>query len=450
MSLRTRLFGYIVVGVLISTTLTVVIGYLLVQHRQSVQAQRVLGRQASVLASVSLASGNHVYVVRANRPGGVAALSAARAARILGAVPAKTSAEGQISVGPSQLFYAERDGPSGRVVVVRPARVAPNVPSFLLSLILAGIAGALVAAALAVTVARRLSRPLKELAQAARSLPGAERSLEVELAADAPEEVTVLGHAFNEMSRQVVEMRNAQRSFLLSVSHELKTPLTAIKGHAEGLQDGAVDPREAADVIAAESIRLERLIRDLLDLARLDQHAFAVSRVSVDLDQVGDQLLERFEGSARDFGVALRVERLAGGSAAAIADPDRVLQVASNLVENALRVTPEGGAVMIRLGHASLSVCDTGPGLADEDLLRAFDRFYLHQKLASHEDSGSGLGLAVVKELTEAMGGTASVQSRPGQGSEFTIALPPDESSGTSLAKARVTLPAHRAVRDLS
>jgi signal transduction histidine kinase len=107
-----------------------------------------------------------------------------------------------------------------------------------------------------------------------------------------------------------------------------------------------------------------------------------------------------------------------------LADPDRVLQVASNLVENALRATPHGGTVTIRIEGPELSVLDTGPGLAAEDLPRAFERFYLHEKLTAHEESGSGLGLAIVKELTEAMGGTATVHSLPGEGSRFTILLP--------------------------
>jgi two-component system sensor histidine kinase BaeS len=237
-TLRGRLFAYIVAGVLISTTLTVVVGYVLVQNRQSAQAERVLGRQASTLASVA-PGGDHVYTVRASSLGGVAAVPAERAGRILAAVPPTAPAEGPITVGRAQLIYAQRAGASGRVVLVRSARIAPNTPSFLLSLILAGIGGALVAAVLAILLARRLTRPLGDLVRASGRLAAAEAPVQVDLADDAPQEVTQLGQAFNQMSREVIEMRDAQRSFLLSISHELKTPLTAIKAHAEGLQDGA-------------------------------------------------------------------------------------------------------------------------------------------------------------------------------------------------------------------
>lgn len=424
MTLRARLFAYIVAGVLISTTLTVVIGNVLVHNRQAAQAQRVLGRQASVLASVSLGSGDHVYVVRTGRLGGVAPVSAGRARRVLAALGASAPAQGQISIGSTQLFYAQRQTATGRVVVVRPARVAPNVPSFLLSLILAGVGGAAVAALLAAMLARRLSRPLRALAQASRDVADAKRPVRVPVPADAPQEVVQLGQAFNQMSREVVDMRDAQRAFLLSVSHELKTPLTAIKGYAEGLQDGAVAPGVAGEVIAAEGIRLERLISDLLDLARLDQHAFSVSRQTLDLNQIAEQVSERFGSLARDYGVRLEVEG-PGDMCPVLADPDRVLQVASNLVENALRATPRGGSVGIRATGSQLSIRDSGTGLAAEDLPRAFERFYLHEKLAAHDRSGSGLGLAIVKELTEAMGGSACVSSIPGQGSEFTIRLQP-------------------------
>jgi two-component system OmpR family sensor kinase len=433
MTLRARLFAYIVAGVLISTTLTVVIGNVLVHNRQAAQTQRVLGRQASVLASVSLGPGDHVYAVRTNRLGGVAAVSARRAGRILAAVPPRAPAQGQITIGSAQLFFAERQGAAGRVVVVRSARVAPNVPSFLLSLVLAGIGGAVVAAVLAAMLARRLSRPLRALAEASRGLAEARLPVRVPLPADAPEEVALLGQAFNQMSREVVEMRDAQRDFLLSVSHELKTPLTAIKGYAEGLQDGAVEPAAAGEVIAAEGTRLERLISDLLDLARLDQHAFSVSSQPVDLRQVSEQVAERFGGLARDYGVSLDIQS-SGEACPVLADPDRVLQVASNLVENALRATPRGGSVTIHADEAKLSIRDSGPGLERQDLPRAFERFYLHEKLTAHDRAGSGLGLAIVKELTEAMGGTAAVRSSPGQGSEFTISLPP--SPDGALAKS--------------
>jgi two-component system sensor histidine kinase BaeS len=427
-SLRSRAFAYLVAGVLVSAVVTVGIGYVLVQSRQSRQAVRVLERQAEALAGVALAAGPHVYAVRANRPGGVVAVPLGRAAQILLQVPIGGRHSGQITVGRRNLLYAERQGLSGPVVLVRSAQVGPgDTPSFLLSLVLGGVAGVVVAAGLAGLFARRLVRPLAALAQASRRLAEASEPVQVQLDPEAPGEVRTLGQAFNQMSREVTAARDAQRSFLLSVSHELKTPLTAIKGHAEGLQDGAVEPRQAGDVIVEEGARLERLIGDLLDLARLDQRAFAVLREPVELSQVADQLVERFGAQAERLGVGLEVRRRAG-PARVLGDPGRVLQVGSNLVENALRATPRGGSVLIEVRGRTLSVHDTGPGLAPEDVPRAFERFYLHERLAAAGDGGehpgSGLGLAIVKELTEAMGGAATVTSTPGRGSEFSITLP--------------------------
>jgi len=427
-SLRSRAFAYLVAAVLISTVVTVGIGYVLVRSRQSQQALRVLERQADALAGVTLGAGPHVYAVRANRLAGVAAVPVGLAARILAAAPVGGRHSGHLTIGRRDLLYAERQGLSGPVVLVRGAKVGPgDTPSFLLSLVLGGVAGAIVAAVLAGLFARRLARPLAQLASASQRLAEAAEPVQVQLDPEAPEEVGMLGQVFNQMSREVVAAREAQRSFLLSVSHELKTPLTAIKGHAEGLQDGAVEPRAAGSVIEAESARLQRLIGDLLDLARLDQRAFAVSREPVELAEVAGQLVRRFAGQAQKLGVGLELRRPDGPSRV-LADPGRVLQVASNLVENALRATPRGGSVIVEVRGRTLSVRDTGPGLAAEDIPRAFERFYLHEKLAARGDgegpSGSGLGLAIVKELTDAMGGAAAVTSTPGRGSEFSITLP--------------------------
>ena len=166
------------------------------------------------------------------------------------------------------------------------------------------------------------------------------------LAPEGPSEVVALAEAFNYMSEELEQARDAERTFLLSVSHELKTPLTAITGHAEALGDGVVPPERVAEVILRESKRLERLVRDLLDLARLDAHVFGIHPQRVDLAELADEAVVRFEPQARAFGVELTAN--ARRPAPAVADPDRVLQVLSNLIENALRITPEGGAVTVQ------------------------------------------------------------------------------------------------------
>jgi two-component system sensor histidine kinase BaeS len=224
------------------------------------------------------------------------------------------------------------------------------------------------------------------------------------------------------MAHQLAVSRESERGFLLSVSHELKTPLTAIRGYAEGLAEGAFTADDASRTILVESRRLERLVRDLLDLARMNRHEFSVACGAVDLGDVAREAVARHDAAAREFGVELTAE---GEEAWVEGDHDRLLQVASNLVENALRETPPGGSVTVGSGPGRLVVSDTGPGLEAEDLPHAFDRFFLYDKYGRERPVGSGLGLAIVKQLAEAMGGSVAVESRPGAGATFTVSLRP-------------------------
>ncbi|MBA3842327.1 MAG: sensor histidine kinase, partial [Actinobacteria bacterium] len=223
-------------------------------------------------------------------------------------------------------------------------------------------------------------------------------------------------------TQRLAASREAERAFLLSVSHEFKTPLTAIRGYAEGLTEGAFGPDEAGRTITLEAGRLERLVRDLLDLARMNRSAFAVRSELVDLADVSRESVRRHEASAREFGVELMAT---GAEAWVTADQDRLLQVASNLVENALRETPAGGRVTVSAGDGTLSVADTGHGIPPEDVPHAFERFYLYDKIGKDRPVGSGLGLAIVAQLARAMGARVSVESTPGEGTTFVVAFDP-------------------------
>jgi signal transduction histidine kinase len=267
---------------------------------------------------------------------------------------------------------------------------------------------------------RRIVRPVQQVAQASVVL--ADGGTPMAIPTKAPQELSVMAQSFNRMARNLKKAQDTERDFLLSVGHELKTPLTAIDGYAELLQDGAVEPREAAEVLSAESGRLRRLITDLLDLARIDRSEFTVVDEPVNLAITAREAVARFEGLAETLGVALVAD--VTGEAPARGDAGRLLQVASNLVENALRATGSGGRVEVVARPGQLSVRDTGPGLTEEDLDHAFERFYLHRKYSAGPAVGTGLGLAIVKDLTEAMGGSVEVDSEPGAGSTFTIALP--------------------------
>ena len=329
-------------------------------------------------------------------------------------------ADGSVTINGVQLYFAARIVSGHPFVLLRPksatrARWTPYVYSLLLAALVGGVLAALVA----LLLARRIARPVRRVAAASRSLARGEHPDPVPVEGAA--ELATLATSFNDLSSQLARAREAERSFLLSVSHELKTPLTAIRGYAEALQDGAIEPREAAATVAAESARLERLVHDLLDLARMNRTDFSVHPSEIDLAEVADDAVRRYLSQAEAFGVVLSA--VSEGEASAIADADRVLQVVSNLVENALRMTPPGGEVRIVTGPGLLRVEDTGPGLEDADRDRAFERFYLHERYGRERPVGTGLGLAIVKELTEAMGGTVSVESEPGRLTTFTIRL---------------------------
>ncbi len=307
--------------------------------------------------------------------------------------------------------------PAGFAVPVPLARLARLALLGVLLIVALGVLGAWI-------LSRTVVRPVRRLAEASGRLADGEAGVTV--TPTGPRELRDLAVAFNDMNAKMTKAQEAEQSFLLSVSHELKTPLTSIRGYAEGLGDGALPAAEGAAVIGAESARLERLVGDLLDSARMRKSAFAVRRETVDLAAVAEDVARRYEVTARDDGLSLLL-KLAPESLAT-ADHGRVLQVVSNLVENAVRCTPSPGSVTISTAPGLVSVSDSGQGLTNDDLPRAFERFYLYSRYGHHRPVGTGLGLAIVKELTEAMGGRVRVSSAVGVGTAFFVDLPFAES----------------------
>ena len=286
-----------------------------------------------------------------------------------------------------------------------------------------------VAAVAAWVLNRRIVKPVRQVSEASVVL--ADGGQPMQIPTRAPRELSVLADSFNRMAAKLRRAQDTEREFLMSVGHELKTPLTAIDGYAELLADGAVDAGQVADVLSDESTRLRRLIGDLLDLARIDRSEYSVVDEPVNLAVTAADVAERYAALAATLGVHLEIQ--AAGPSAAQGDRGRLLQVASNLVENALRVTPSGGVVRVTVGPGLLQVSDSGPGLTGEDVEQAFERFYLHRKY-SGPDVGTGLGLAIVKELAEAMGGSVRVTSTQGDGATFEVRL---RLANTALAAAR-------------
>lgn len=419
MTLQRRVLRYLALAAIASCALTVVVAALLVRQRVAAQRMSGLQSQANLVALSALRPGTHVYSAASGR---------ARRARpalrraVLGAVPSSDSAQGTISVDGRSLLYVIRPTAGGRVVLFRGARLPfAEWRPFLISLVPAVLAGIALALVLSVLLARRLARPIGALAAATRRVAAGEPGVAVPV--EGEDELAALGLSFNAMSAELEQARESQRRFVESVSHELKTPLTSIRGYAEAVAEEAVSPADAGRIIGAETDRLERLVFDLLDLARLGRAGFAVERRPVDLGQVAAAVVSRHLPRAQELDVTLRAES-SGAPAWGEGDEGRLLQAASNLVENALRLTPAGGSVLVAASPGMIAVRDTGPGLAPDDLPRAFDRFYLHERYRSERAVGSGLGLAIVRELARAMGGDVQAATRPEGGAEFTIRVP--------------------------
>ncbi|HET7476613.1 MAG TPA: HAMP domain-containing sensor histidine kinase [Dermatophilaceae bacterium] len=283
------------------------------------------------------------------------------------------------------------------------------LPWFLVS---AGAALA-VAAAAADRLSRRFARPVSDAADAARRIAGGDLAVRVTAPA-AEEELARLASSINTMAAELERARGLQRQFLLSVSHELRTPLTSVRGFAEAIADGAApDTRRAAEVIGAEARRLERLVGDLLDLAKLDARAFSLHLEAVDVGEVVTRTTEGFRPAAASAGLSLEVD--GAGGLVASADPERLAQIVANLVENALKFATATITVSATAGEGGVvvAVTDDGPGMDAEDLPHVFDRLYQTRRPVARQ-AGSGLGLAIVAELAAAMGARVEARSRPG------------------------------------
>lgn len=331
--------------------------------------------------------------------------------------------EGTTVMGGQSLVYASQRtticGRSGTLYVFRAASEVPPVPEGFAAWLAVAAAAALAGSlGVAYVLARRLSKPLGELASSAHALARGE-GRPAPPTADDPAEVAEVKDAFANMAGDLSSAREREKSFLLSVSHELRTPLTAVRGYGEALADGtAPDARKAGRVVVRESQRLERLVQDLMDLARLESGEFSVNRVDVELGELAAGVVDALAPVARDAGVSLGAN---GSSARVTTDPDRVHQMVSNLVENALRVTPKGGNVTVEVAPDAIAVHDSGPGLDAQDLDRAFERFYLWRRYRGDRPVGSGLGLAIVGELAQRLGVHVDVRSSPGDGTRFEL-----------------------------
>jgi two-component system sensor histidine kinase BaeS len=288
------------------------------------------------------------------------------------------------------------------------------------------VAGIVVLAALgARLLANQLARRLEPLADASRKVASGDMTARVAEIGDP--DLDQVGAAFNDMAGELEETREREREFILGVGHDLRTPLTTIGGYAEALESGEMgedDLARVGSVLGVQSRQLGRLIDDLSTLARLEGTEFSLRNEPVDVGAHVSEVIEGFRRRSNELGVELVVE--AGPGVVVDTDPDRLAQIAQNLVENALRHTPDTGSVRVRVegtdGGATLVVSDSGSGIPEEDLPRVFDRHFVGRQRSIRKE-GTGLGLSIVKGLVDRMGGTVTAESRLGVGTTITVTL---------------------------
>jgi two-component system, OmpR family, sensor histidine kinase BaeS len=290
---------------------------------------------------------------------------------------------------------------------------------------IAGAAGvaALLAMLTGLAVARRITRPVEKIIAATRAMAAGQRGARVGPVA-APGELAELAASFDQMAETIGRQEQIRRDLVAGVAHELRTPIAVLQAGHEALLDGVAEPTpEQLASLRDEVLRLARMVTDLQMLAAADAAALHLSRRPCDLAVLAAAAADSLAGQFEAAGTAL-VRQLA--AAGILADPRWLHQVITNLLTNALKFTPAGGQVTITSGPAGsaavLTVADTGPGIPAEDLPRIFDRFWRGRQAA--RTSGSGIGLAIAAELTQAHDGQLTAASQPGHGTQMTVTLP--------------------------
>lgn len=317
----------------------------------------------------------------------------------------------------------------GAVILVQPVTVAGGSAQVgLLRFLMALIIGLLIAIPLGYVAAKRMVRPLRAARDAAYEIQAGSR--EVRLVPEGPSEVAEIALALNSLSLALDTSERRQREFLLSVSHELRTPLTAVKGYAEALADDVIESQDVAKtgaIVAAEAQRLDRLVSDLLDLARLGAVHFRVHPAHVEMKEVGADAADVWRTRCEREDVKF-FDELPQDSLMVTTDPMRLRQIIDNLAENALRVSPSGSVVVLAIRSVAngieVEVRDSGPGLTEDDMAIAFEPGALYERYRGVRPVGTGLGLALVGRLAQGLGGSARVTTAPEGGACFTVFLP--------------------------
>jgi len=326
-----------------------------------------------------------------------------------------------------QAFRPAATGTNAAIIVVARPRAAfgDAVRILLPSLLVAGVVAAGFALVVAGLLSRTITRPLRELVGGSRRFARGEYRTRVPIAG--PSEVAELGGAFNEMAGEIERARDSEQAFLADISHELRTPLTSIQGFAQAIAEGeaageAAPP--AAKIIQRESRRLIRMVEGLLEVAKLQAGGPELARERVEARALVTSAVAALEVQAQEAGVTLDV--VTDGLPAVRGDPDKLAQLFTNLIDNAVKHSPRGASVVVRGaredGQAVIRVRDAGSGLPGGAQTRLFRRFYRGENA---QRDGAGLGLAIAQAIAVAHGGAITARNVDEGGAEFTVRLPP-------------------------
>lgn len=331
--------------------------------------------------------------------------------------------------GPPAALIVHNGMPVG-ALYVGVAGAGPGIEDFLTSLnrtlLLIAVAAGLGAVLLILGLSRRVLAPVEALTKAARRMEAGDLSQRVEVTSR--DEIGELARAFNSMADGLNRLEELRRNMVTDVAHELRTPLSNIRGYLEAVQDGVLElDKQVIGSLYEEAMHLNRLVDDLQELSLAEAGQLRLERQSVAPADVIDRAVEAIRARVEARGVALQVD-LPEDLPLVDIDPHRIGQVLRNLLDNALTHTPPGGEIAIA-AHAdgqwvTVSVQDTGSGIAPEDLPYVFERFYRADKSRSRATGGTGLGLSIAKQLVQAHGGWIRVESEVGQGTRFTFTLP--------------------------
>jgi signal transduction histidine kinase len=401
---------------------------------------RLVGTQGAVILSLPIPDGRAALQVPAveNTPSitPTELLQRPEISQALGGQPA-TAIRRVATARNRRVLYAAAPitGPdgsvSGLVYIAMPLPVGGAPPSLLLELVGAlflAICLALVAGSI---LARRITRPVEGIAQAATAVSAGQLRQYVPTTTRI-NELDSLGRAFNNMTENLHRSDQAKTAFIADVTHELRTPLTVIKGTIETLEDGAVDDLTGRGPLLAsmqrETQRLIRLVNDLLVLTRADAGTLDLHLQPIDLAELARARCDYLAPLAAQRQVSLKVTISGGASTCIMGDEDRLAQVLDNLLDNALRFSPPGACVEVAIRQEGdeciCTVHDSGPGISPEHLPFIFERFYRADASRARHSGGAGLGLAIAKALIQAHGGRISAESVPNQGATLLLTLP--------------------------